>query len=75
MDGGVDGTPGQPLGEGIKQQFRTPVRVLSPSIQLVIDRKRDTLLEFALGICGPPNDITLLLQSHGHVEILRDVML
>lgn len=75
MDSAVDRTLGQPLGEGIEQQFRTPIRVLPPSVQFVVDRKRDTFLESALRICGPPNDVTLLLQSHGHVEILRDVVL
>ena len=75
MDGAVDRTLGQPLGEGIKQQLRTPVRVLPPSVQLVVDCKRDTFFEFTLGVCGPPNDVTLLLQSQGHVEILRDVVL
>ena len=70
MDGDVDRALSQPLGERVEQQLRTSVRVLLPSIQLVVDRKRDTLLEFALRVRGPPNDITLLLQSHGHIEIL-----
>jgi len=75
MDGGVNGTLGQPLGERIEQQLGTPVRILLPSVHLVVDRKRDSLLKFSLGVRGPPDDVTLLLQSHGHVEILRDVML
>ena len=74
MDGGVDRTLGQPLGERIKQQLGTPVRVLPPSVQLVVDRKRDTLLESAVGVRGPPNNITLFLQSQGHVKVLRDIM-
>ena len=75
MDGGVNGTLGQPFGKRVEQQLRTSVRVLLPSVQLVVDRKRDALLEFTLGVRSPTDDITLLLQPHGHVEILGDVML
>ena len=74
MDGDVDRTLSQPFGERVEQQLRTSVRVLLPSVQLIVGRKRDALLESTLGIGGPPNDISPLLQPHGHVEILRDVM-
>ena len=75
MDGAVDGTFGQPLDERIEQQLRASVRVLLPPVQLVVGRKRDTLFEFALGVRGPADDVTLLLQPHSHVEILRDIVL
>ena len=75
MDSDINGTLCRPLDERVEQQLRTPVRVLLPSVQLVVDRKRDTLLEVALGIRGPSDDVTLLLQPHGHIEILGDVML
>ena len=50
------------LEKVIKQQLKTSVRVLPPSVQFV-NRKRSTLLESPLGTCGPLNDISLLLQS------------
>ena len=75
VDRDIDGSLCQPLGEGVEQKLRASIRVLLPSVQLVIDRKRDALLELAIGISRPADNITLLLQSHGHVEIFRDVML
>lgn len=62
-----------PLHERVEQQLATPIRVLLPAIQLVVDRQGHTLLEPAVGVRRPANNVPAQLQPERHVEIFGHV--
>ena len=46
-----------------------------PTVELIVARERDTLLESAVGVRRPTDDVSTKHQPEGHVEVLRDVRL
>jgi len=60
-----------PVNNGVEDQFVTPVCVFLPSVQLIITGQTDTLLEAALRVGRPPDNVVLELKTECHVEVFR----
>jgi hypothetical protein len=61
--------------KAVEEHQELTVGIFLPAVELVIDSEGNTLLECALGVRGPSDDVTTHLESHGQVEILRDMRL
>ena len=68
-----DGAHLPPFEERVEHEFVAAVRILLPSIQLVIVSERDALLETTEGVSCPTDNVALQLQAQSHVEVLGHV--
>ena len=62
-----------PVFDRVEQQLTAPIRVLLPSVDLIVRREGDALLESALGIASPADGVSAKHEPQGHIEVLRDV--
>lgn len=49
------------------------IGVFLPAVELIVDRKGYTLLETAVRVGCPSNDVSTQLEAQGHVEIFGDI--
>lgn len=65
----VDRANTPPSNEGVEDQLITTIRILLPSVKLIVAGQRDTFLESTFRVSCPSNDVAFELKTKGHVEI------
>lgn len=60
-----------PVDERVEDQLVAPVRALLPSIELVVARQRHALLEPALAVRRPPDDVPTQLGVNCYLVVAR----